>query len=125
MTSITIGTNITDIGSAAFEHCYSLTNVTLPDNLVIIPVHAFYLCTALKTVTIPKGVTNVGGAAFYGCSGLTRVYFKGDAPNPDYGNAFSFATTCQERKVGTRPLATLQPLCGIRRSLRPTTSLGS
>ena len=53
--SVTIGSNVTSIGSSAFEDCASLTYVTIGD-----------------------GVTSIGDDAFYNCSGLTSIYYTGD-----------------------------------------------
>jgi hypothetical protein len=61
---VTIGANVTSIGSDAFYACYTLTNVF-----------------------IPRSVTDIGGGAFGICSSLTSAYFQGNAP-PDNGAAF-------------------------------------
>jgi len=50
MTSITIGPNITSIGSAAFKNCSSLASITIPSSLTSISTDAFSKCTGLITV---------------------------------------------------------------------------
>jgi hypothetical protein len=72
LTSIMIGTNVTNIGDGAFA-CTSLTNVTIPGSVTSIGDNAFGGCTSLTSVTIPDSVTNIGAAAFCGCSSLTSV----------------------------------------------------
>jgi hypothetical protein len=61
-----IPTSVTNIGAAAFVGCFNLTNITIPD-----------------------GVTSIGSQAFSWCQGLTGVYFKGNAPPPDWAVFFN------------------------------------
>ena len=72
-TKLTIGNNITKIGSYAFEGCSSLTSVTIPDSVTSIGNSALYGCSSLTSVTIGNGVTSIGNSAFYGCRSLTSV----------------------------------------------------
>ena len=71
LTSVAIGSNITSIGSSAFEMC-SLTNVTIPSSVTSIGDYAFSQAS-LTSVTIGNGVTSIGQAAFSGCWGLNSV----------------------------------------------------
>ena len=73
MASVTIGNNVTSIGSYAFNFCTSLSSVTIPSSVTSIGDGAFYWCTNLTSVTIPNSVTNIGDSAFYQCTSLASV----------------------------------------------------
>ena len=64
---------ITEIGSATFMNCTSLTNITIPNSVTKICSDAFSGCSALTNVTIPNGVKSIGSEAFYGCANLTHI----------------------------------------------------
>ena len=73
LTSVTIGNNVTSIGSWAFSGCSGLTSITIPDRVTSIDSYAFSGCSGLTSITIPDSVTSIGYEAFSGCSGLTSV----------------------------------------------------
>ena len=73
VTKITIGNNVTSIGSYTFYNCTSLTSVEIPDSVTSIGDYAFHGCTNLTSVEIPDSVTSIGDYAFYGCTNLTSV----------------------------------------------------
>ena len=102
LTSITLGDDVTTIGSSAFYNCSSLTNITIPDSvttigyraffscyiltriifgensqLTTIDQQAFYHCERLTSITIPDSVTTIGSSAFSSCPKLTDVYYTG------------------------------------------------
>ena len=70
---VSIGKNVTSIGSYAFCSCFSLARVTIPDGVTSIEAYAFSSCFSLARVTIPDGVTSIGDNAFSSCHSLTRV----------------------------------------------------
>ena len=102
LTSVTIGNDVTSIGSSAFYGCSSL-NYNIKDNLKylgnselpylyladtinsdittsqidlnckFIGDSAFENCSRLTGITIPNNVKNIGRYAFYGCSELTSI----------------------------------------------------
>lgn len=89
--------NITTIGSDAFNTCQSLTNVTFGNNLTTIGGSAFYGCRALNKVEIPENVTSIGAQAFRDCTGLTEVKFTSTTP-PTISNSncwTNLPTTCK------------------------------
>ncbi len=76
ITSVTIGANVTEIASAAFQGCTNLTEVKFAGesyaNLTI-GANAFNGCTKLEKIDLSKGVKEVGTAAFKGCSVMTEA----------------------------------------------------
>lgn len=73
LTSVTIGSGVTSIGSSAFYGCSGLTSITIPESVTSIGELAFSGCSGLTSVTIGSGVTSIGKWAFCWCSGLTSV----------------------------------------------------
>ncbi len=82
--SYMIPDTVTNIGSYAFEGCYSLTGVTIPAGVTGIGNSAFCNCFSLTGVTIGSGVTSIGDGAFGSCQNLTSIAVA-DA-NPAYGS---------------------------------------
>lgn len=70
---ITFTTDVTSIGSVAFQNCSGLTSITIPDSVTSISDWVFTGCSGLTSITIPDSVTSIGSYAFVGCSGLTSV----------------------------------------------------
>lgn len=58
----------------AFYGCSGLTSITLPSDLTEIGNWAFNECSGLTSITLPSGVTEIGEFAFHRCSGLTSIY---------------------------------------------------
>ncbi len=73
LTSVTIGSSVTNIGERTFENCSSLTSVTIPSSVTSIGSSAFSSCSSLASVTIPSSVTSIGSSAFSYCSSLASV----------------------------------------------------
>ena len=101
LTSITIPSSVTSIGSSAFSGCSGLKSVvwnaknvadfssnsyapfynirsqittfTFGDSVQHIPANLCYGMRNLTSITIPSSVTSIGNSAFYNCSGLTSV----------------------------------------------------
>lgn len=99
ITSITIGKNVTTIGTSAFANCSnleevifeeggtedliigsmafmsckSLISLQLPERLTQILDGAFKACTAIPEIIIPNKVTYIGAEAFQTCSSAVRI----------------------------------------------------
>ena len=73
LTSLTLPSCVTSIGTAAFEGCSGLKSLTIPSSVTSISDYAFEGCSGLKSLTIPSSVTSIGWAAFRGCSGLRSL----------------------------------------------------
>lgn len=65
--------NLTSVGSFAFEGCSQLRSVIMPNSVTSIGGYAFSRCRSLSSMTIPSGVTNIGAYAFKGCTKLTSI----------------------------------------------------
>ena len=100
ITSISLGSGLTEIGSNAFEGCTGITSVTIPDAVTTLGQSAFSGCTSLTTATIgmsvdiirndtfngctalesvdmPDGIVTIGNNAFNGCSALKQITIPG------------------------------------------------
>ena len=75
LSSITIPSNIEEIGHYAFKNCRSLTNITLPNSISIIGSEAFNGCSKLEHIVIPDSVKRIEYATFKECSNLQEVTF--------------------------------------------------
>lgn len=71
--NIIFDSDVTVIGSYAFQRCSSLTSITIPNSVTEIGEYAFSYCSGLTSITIPNSVTSIGREVFSYCSGLTSV----------------------------------------------------
>ena len=102
VTSVTIGSHMTSIGSSAFDDCSSLEAVYITDIAAwsnisfssyysnpLYYAHNLYLNGELVTeLEIPDGVNSIGNFAFYNCSSLTSITIPDGVTSIDSG-AFS------------------------------------
>jgi hypothetical protein len=72
LSTVDFSTNLTTIGSRAFQSCRSLTSATIPPLVRQIDSWTFYLCASLTNVTFMGPLERIGVAAFM-YSGLERV----------------------------------------------------
>ena len=80
ITSVTIPSDITIIGSDAFESLTKVTSITIPASVKEIESSAFS-DSGLTSITIPASVTDIGMWAFRDCTALKKVYFAGNPPS--------------------------------------------
>lgn len=96
MQSVSLGQNISAIGSSAFLNCSALEAIRIPDKVTMlndyafggckslkeikigsqtktINQYAFSGCSSLQSITIPKAVTNIYNYAFNGCTSINKV----------------------------------------------------
>lgn len=71
--SVRIPETVTSIGSMAFYGCKNLTSVIIGANVKSIGAKAFNSCTSLTGVNL-RNVEILGEYAFYGCTALTELY---------------------------------------------------
>ena len=86
-TNITIGTNTTSIGNAAFQGCSNLISITIPENIRVIDNYVFKNCSKITSITIPPNVTAIGISAFENCSKITSITIP---PNVTAIGAYAF-----------------------------------
>ena len=70
--TLTIGTNVTEIGDYAFYFRNGMKSLTLPDNIKKIGKDAFSFWSTLKSISLPKYLTSLGEYALCG-TGLIEV----------------------------------------------------
>lgn len=70
---IVISNSVREIGTRAFENCYSLLKADIPSSVAVIGDGAFKNCTGLTAVTIPDSISAIGAEVFEGCASLTAV----------------------------------------------------
>jgi hypothetical protein len=75
------------IPTAAFRDCSKMTSVTIPTSVTSIGSENFRGCTSLTSVTFPASVTSIGIRAFFGCTNLNSVTFQGTAISVVEGTA--------------------------------------
>ena len=84
LTTITLPTSITSIGSTAFNGCSGLTGtLNIPSLVTNIGFSAFAYCGSLTEVNIPLSVITLGDYAFDACGGTISV----DINNPNYSSS--------------------------------------
>ena len=60
----------------AFYNCNKITEITIGNNVTGIGSKAFYECTGLLNITIGTGITHIEDDAFYNCYPLKNVYIS-------------------------------------------------
>ena len=86
--TVTLGSNIKEIGIKAFYKCSSLKCVTLNENITTIKEKAFATTVNLEyPLTFPSTLKSLGFHAFYGCN-VESYTFEGNAPEfiPEIGS---------------------------------------
>ena len=80
ITSVTIGRNVTTIGTYAFADCANLTSATMAGDINIETVsdHLFYNTPKLESFIVPKSVKTIAPYAFEACRALTSITLPAD-----------------------------------------------
>ena len=89
-TEIRIGELVTNIGSYAFQFCYSLTSITIPSSVTLIRTYMFYNCLSLTSITIPSSVIFIGNYAFSSCYSSTSIAIPSSVTNIIGNYAFQY-----------------------------------
>jgi hypothetical protein len=87
LTSLTIGSGVTNINANAFSNCSGLTSIIIPNNVTIISTLGFDSCTSLTSVSIGSGITSIafgsnGNNSFNSCAAINSITV--DASNTTY-----------------------------------------
>ena len=86
LTTITIPSNITNIGDFAFMGCISITSITIPSSVHTIGMYAFMRCS-IPSIEIPDSVTKIDIGAFQNCSKLSAIVIP-ESVSEIYYNTF-------------------------------------
>ncbi|MFC4674203.1 leucine-rich repeat protein [Dysgonomonas termitidis] len=81
------------IEGSAFSGCTGLTTLTLGSGLTSIGSSAFSGCTGLTTLTLGSGLTSIGSRAFSGCTKLGLMTVNATIPPTISSNTFSGVNT--------------------------------
>ncbi|HHU55275.1 MAG TPA: leucine-rich repeat domain-containing protein, partial [Acholeplasmataceae bacterium] len=73
LSSVTLSSNIIEIGEEAFKNCVKLKEITLPKSLTTIGAEAFQSCKNLKKIKIHSAIEVIGERAFAYCEQLEQV----------------------------------------------------
>ena len=68
--------NVTSIGHKAFYNCTDLTSISIGSGISQIRESAFYGCNKLTSITIPFNVTKIEDYAFDGCNSLKELIIE-------------------------------------------------
>ncbi|GAB6119241.1 hypothetical protein JCM30204_03890 [Dysgonomonas termitidis] len=99
LTTLTLGSGLTSIGSSAFSGCTGLTTLTLGSGLTSIGSRAFYGCENLSSaLNIPAGVTSIGDYAFVNCKKIPSLVVPGSVASVGY-DAFQNCVNMQTAKI--------------------------
>ena len=73
-----------------------MTSITIPSSVTSLGSSCFSGCSGLTLITIPSSVTSLDNYCFSDCSGLEIVYFKGKVPKFSHYSGFKpeIPTTC-------------------------------
>ena len=86
LTSVTIPTSVTTIGSYAFAFCIGLTEIAIPNTVTTIGDYAFGACSGLISMSIGSMVTSIGENIFASCTALANITVANDNPVYDSRN---------------------------------------
>lgn len=86
---VKIGSDVTQIGYAAFQENYHINSVKLPSKLKKIG-HAAFMSSSIKSISIPDSVTSIGEDAFAVCLQLEKVKLSENITKiPEYAFFYS------------------------------------
>ena len=95
LTSVTIPSSVTSIGSSAFGDCVSLSSIVFEEGSQLKSLGGvFHGCTALEGLTLPESVTSLSGT-FSGCTSLAEVTFEEDSQLKSMSGTFDGCTALE------------------------------
>ena len=102
--------NVTSIGTYAFQNNASLSKVKLADNLIELPNYLFQNCQSLKEIKLPSNLTSIGDYTFSN-TGITSIKF-GQYLSTIGERAFNDCTSLKTIDLSeNKVLASLGELC--------------
>ncbi len=70
---------VTEIEPTAFADNAKITSITMPSSITTIGSEAFRRCTGITEITVPENVTNLSNHVFSDCSSLIKVNYNATA----------------------------------------------
>lgn len=74
--TITIPSNVIDLGDGLFSNCKELREVRLDCEIERLPAYMFFGCTSLSSFSVHKSIKTIGKGAFKNCKNLFELFFK-------------------------------------------------
>lgn len=71
--SVSLPSEVTEIGWAAFAKCAKLSSIKFPEELLTIDKSAFQGCSTLVSVNLPNKLEAIWASAFADCSSLKQI----------------------------------------------------
>ena len=90
LTSVSLASSVTSIGSNAFNSCTGLASLDFLSNVTTIGSYAFYNCTGLTAVEFPSNMDTVEYSAFNGCNSIQLVTSNSIQPFSLGSGAFDY-----------------------------------
>ena len=99
LTTLQIGSKVTDVGEQAFYGCKGLTTATI-NNKGSLGFFAFSVCTGLKTATLGREITSLGKEAFRNCWSLQGIVIPNSVKTIGQCG-FQYCSAMTSVKIGT------------------------
>jgi hypothetical protein len=94
--------SLTSIGESAFQNCNALTSLVLPDTITSIERNAFNNCTVLTSINIPTAINIINEDVFKLCNSLTSINIPSNVTR--IGNSAFDTSGITRFNFGYRPL---------------------
>ena len=100
LTTVTLPTNTTSLGTSCFNTCSSLTTINNLSNVTTFGGGGvFCYCTSLVEINLPK-LTAISDSAFSGCTNLKRIYLP-SITSINRNSPFSNCTSLEYLQLGS------------------------
>ncbi len=77
--------SLKEIKYGTFRGCISLKNIKLPPNLIEIEPEAFWTCRSIENIELPNSLQTIGRYAFIACDSLSQIYLPDSVINIGIG----------------------------------------
>ena len=104
LTTITLPSDLTKIGSYAFSYCTNLNLTSLPDSITEIAQYGFYYCKNIALTTLPSAITCINSHVFSNCS-MLKLTALPSGVTVISENAFEY---CNDLALTTLPSGIIQ-----------------
>lgn len=77
ITSVHLGSGMTNLGNSSFQGCKSLTGITIPNSVTIMGTYVFKDCPGMTTAIFGTGITKISSGTMQDCKTLQSVTING------------------------------------------------